>query len=103
MSGWHSEESTILLSLKEKCMVRTRNPQWLLAATGIAYLLIAVEIIIMISPFALYFYAVYGPILNFLASFPLTRWTTEFFLPHMSLIHIGRCRRIERCRSRWSP
>lgn len=64
-------------------MVRTRSPQWLLAATAIAYLLIAIEIIIMISPFALYFYGVYGPILNFLASFPLTRWTTEFFLPHM--------------------
>ncbi|MDD3814514.1 MAG: hypothetical protein PHZ02_07685 [Desulfocapsaceae bacterium] len=64
-------------------MVRTRSPQWLLAATSLAYLLIAIEIIIMISPFALYFYAVYGPILNFLASFQLTRWTTEFFLPHM--------------------
>ena len=23
--------------------------------------------------------------------------------PHLSLIHIWRCRRIERCRSRWSP
>lgn len=64
-------------------MMRTRSPQWLLAATGIAYLLIAIEIIIMISPFALYFYGAYGPILNFFSSFPLTRWTTEFFLPHM--------------------
>ncbi len=64
-------------------MMRTRSPQWLLAATGIAYLLIAIEIIIMISPFALYFYGTYGPILNFFSSFPLTRWTTEFFLPHM--------------------
>eukprot|EP00826_Nyctotherus_ovalis_P055661 TRINITY_DN7413_c0_g1_i1.p1 TRINITY_DN7413_c0_g1~~TRINITY_DN7413_c0_g1_i1.p1 ORF type:complete len:121 (-),score=1.97 TRINITY_DN7413_c0_g1_i1:24-386(-) len=24
-------------------------------------------------------------------------------LPYLSLIHICRCRRIERCRSRWSP
>jgi len=64
-------------------MMHTRSPQWLLAATGIAYLLIAIEIIIMISPFALYFYGAYGPILNFFSSFPLTRWTTEFFLPHM--------------------
>jgi hypothetical protein len=64
-------------------MVRTKSPQWLLATTAIAYLLIAIEIIIMISPFALYFYGVYGPILNFLTSSPLTRWTTEFFLPHM--------------------
>ena len=26
-----------------------------------------------------------------------------FILLHLSLIHIRRCRRIERCRSRWSP
>jgi protein-S-isoprenylcysteine O-methyltransferase Ste14 len=64
-------------------MERTKSPQWILAATGIAYLLIGIEIIIMISPFALYFYAVYGPVLNFLVSFQPTRWTTEFFLPHM--------------------
>lgn len=63
--------------------MRTQSPSWLLAATGIAYLLIGIEIIIMISPFALYFYGVYGPILHFLTSYSLTRWTTEFFLPHM--------------------
>ena len=27
----------------------------------------------------------------------------EMILPNLSLIHIWRCRRIERCRSRWSP
>lgn len=60
-----------------------KSPRLLLAATIIAYCLIGVEIIIMISPFALYFYSVYGPILNFLSASPLTSWTTEFFLPHM--------------------
>ena len=31
-------------------------------------------------------------------------WTTESRIPtKLSLIHIWRCRRIERCRSRWSP
>jgi len=55
----------------------------LIWGTGLAYFLIGVEIIIMISPFALYFYSVYGPILNSLAANPLTGWTTEFFLPHM--------------------
>jgi len=49
----------------------------------LAYCLIGVEIIIMISPFALYFYSVYAPVLDFLSSSPLTSWTTEFFLPHM--------------------
>lgn len=51
--------------------------------TIIAYCLIGVEIIIMISPFALYFYSVYGPVLQTLAASPLTSWSTEFFLPHL--------------------
>ncbi|MGV1098643.1 methyltransferase family protein [Thiovibrio sp. JS02] len=55
----------------------------LVLATALAYFLIGVEIIIMISPFALYFYSVYGPILNTLAAHPITGWTTEFFLPHL--------------------
>ena len=55
----------------------------LLYGSILAYCLIGIEIIIMISPFALYFYSVYAPILNLLASSQLTSWTTEFFLPHM--------------------
>lgn len=67
--------------------MQTNGKQKILILTSImAYCLIGVEIIIMISPFALYFYAVYAPILNFLASSPLTSWTTEFFLPHMVFI-----------------
>jgi protein-S-isoprenylcysteine O-methyltransferase Ste14 len=54
-----------------------------LLGTIAAYCLIGVEIVIMISPFALYFYSVYGPILTSLSASPLTSWTTEFFLPHM--------------------
>jgi protein-S-isoprenylcysteine O-methyltransferase Ste14 len=48
----------------------------------ILYLLIGLEIIIMISPFAAYFYAGYGPLLNALYAFPATAWLTGFFLPH---------------------
>jgi protein-S-isoprenylcysteine O-methyltransferase Ste14 len=55
----------------------------LLVGTIFAYLLIGIEIIIMISPFALYFYSVYGPVLNSLAASPWTSWLPEFFLPHM--------------------
>ena len=51
--------------------------------TAVAYCLIGIEIIIMISPFALYFYSVYGPVLRFLAASPFTSWSTEFFLPHL--------------------
>ncbi|HHO49245.1 MAG TPA: hypothetical protein ENN06_12485 [Desulfobacteraceae bacterium] len=64
-------------------MTPSKGRKLLLLGTIFAYGLIGIEIIIMISPFALYFYSVYAPILNFLGSSPLTSWTTEFFLPHM--------------------
>lgn len=68
-------------------MTHTNNGQRLLIfGTGLAYCLIGVEIIIMISPFALYFYAVYAPILNTLSANSLTSWSTEFFLPHMVFV-----------------
>lgn len=62
---------------------KNRKTRWVAAGTMAIYLLIGLEILIMISPFALYFYSVYGPVLNFLFSSPLTSWTAEFFLPHM--------------------
>jgi len=52
------------------------------SSVTIFYLLIGLEIIIMISPFAAYFYAGYGPFLNTLYAFPATAWLTGFFLPH---------------------
>ena len=44
---------------------------------------VALEIVIMISPFALFFYAVFNPVLLALDRFAATRWLTAFFLPHM--------------------
>jgi protein-S-isoprenylcysteine O-methyltransferase Ste14 len=44
---------------------------------------VALEIVIMISPFALVFYSVFNPFLLALNQSPLTRWLTAFFLPHM--------------------
>jgi protein-S-isoprenylcysteine O-methyltransferase Ste14 len=64
-------------------MVENKKQRLLIVGTTIAYLLIGIEIIIMISPFALYFYSVYGPILKFFSSSPRLSWATEFFLPHM--------------------
>lgn len=49
----------------------------------LSYGLIALEIIIMISPFAFYFYSFYGPSLKGFYAFPATRWLTGFFLPHI--------------------
>lgn len=54
-------------------------------AVFVFYLAIALEAIIMITPFTAYFYSVYAPILNFLESHASTAWLTSFFLPHISL------------------
>lgn len=51
----------------------------------LSYGLIALEIIIMISPFAFYFYSFYGPSLKGFYALPATRWLTAFFLPHILL------------------
>jgi hypothetical protein len=48
------------------------------------YTIIVFEILFMISPFALYFYSVYGPVLRFFDQWAGTAWLTQFFLPHIS-------------------
>jgi protein-S-isoprenylcysteine O-methyltransferase Ste14 len=55
------------------------------AATGVLFLsfIVALEIVIMISPFAFFFYALFNPFLLALNQSPMTRWLTAFFLPHM--------------------
>ena len=45
--------------------------------------IVALEIVIMISPFAGFFYAVFNPFLLALNQSSATRWLTAFFLPHM--------------------
>lgn len=47
------------------------------------YALIAFEFFYMASPFAAYFYTVYGPGLDFLQDYKITNWTIQFFLPHL--------------------
>jgi protein-S-isoprenylcysteine O-methyltransferase Ste14 len=51
----------------------------------VLYFVICLEILIMISPFAGFFYAAFNPFLVQLASHPATGWLTAFFLPHMVL------------------
>ena len=58
------------------------NDRLIKGSVTIFYLLIGLEIVIMISPFAGYFYAGYGPLLNFLYGFKATSWLTGFFMPH---------------------
>ena len=49
----------------------------------ILYFIIALEVLIMISPFAAFFYSALNPVLLFFAQWPAVRWLTAFFLPHM--------------------
>jgi protein-S-isoprenylcysteine O-methyltransferase Ste14 len=45
--------------------------------------IVGLEIVIMISPFAFFFYAAFNPFLLALNQSSTTRWITAFFLPHM--------------------
>jgi protein-S-isoprenylcysteine O-methyltransferase Ste14 len=58
-----------------------------LAALGgiMVFVVMALEVVIMISPFAFFFYSVFSPFFNFLGQHEATRWATRFFLPHMIL------------------
>lgn len=51
----------------------------------VLYFVIGFEILIMISPFAAFFYAAFNPFLLVLVQHPATRWLTAFFMPHMVL------------------
>jgi protein-S-isoprenylcysteine O-methyltransferase Ste14 len=51
----------------------------------VIYFIIGLEIMIMISPFAGFFYSVFNPFLLETAKYPATRWLSSFFLPHMVL------------------
>jgi len=51
----------------------------------IVFFVMAFEVMIMISPFAFFFYSVFNPIFHWLNAYPMTRWLTHFFLPHMIL------------------
>jgi len=51
----------------------------------VAFFVMAFEIMIMISPFAFFFYSVFNPVFHWLDKFTATRWLVTFFLPHMIL------------------
>jgi protein-S-isoprenylcysteine O-methyltransferase Ste14 len=57
----------------------------LFGAAIVLYFVIALEVLIMISPFAAFFYAAFNPVLLWFAHGPATRWLAAFFLPHMVL------------------
>jgi protein-S-isoprenylcysteine O-methyltransferase Ste14 len=49
----------------------------------VLYFIIGLEIMIMISPFAGFFYSMFNPFLLEIAKYPSTKWLSSFFLPHM--------------------
>ena len=51
----------------------------------LVFFIMAFEVMIMISPFAFLFYSIFNPIFHWLDAYPMTRWLTHFFLPHMVL------------------
>jgi protein-S-isoprenylcysteine O-methyltransferase Ste14 len=53
--------------------------KWVFSAL---YGLVMIEVIVMISPFAFYWYSVYAPTLQGLHRWPATAWMEAFFLPH---------------------
>ena len=59
------------------------NVRRALAGTGAFYVLIAFEFLYMASPFAAYFYGVYGLGLDWLQGSPTTSWLIQFFMPHL--------------------
>jgi hypothetical protein len=56
---------------------------YLVGGVALVYFIAALEIVIMISPFAFFFYSVFNPILLGLNRWGGSRWLTAFFLPHM--------------------
>ncbi len=69
--------------------MNTKSKNWgksFAAASGIVFFFImAFEVLIMISPFAFFFYSVFNPVFAWLDKFAATSWLTGFFLPHMIL------------------
>ncbi|HYA85531.1 MAG TPA: methyltransferase [Nitrospirota bacterium] len=57
----------------------------LLRSVLVLYFVMAFEVLIMISPFAGFFYSVFNPVLLKLAGNSSTRWLSAFYLPHMVL------------------
>ena len=62
--------------------IQSTNTKKTFWAVALFYVLIAFEFFYMASPFAFYFYSVYGPALNFIADSPALSWLVSVFLPH---------------------
>jgi protein-S-isoprenylcysteine O-methyltransferase Ste14 len=57
---------------------------WPWIAPILLYAASALEMIIMVTPFAAYFYSVYTPLFHGLEQSAATAWLPQFFLPHLA-------------------
>jgi protein-S-isoprenylcysteine O-methyltransferase Ste14 len=62
----------------------SRAARWSWIAPILVYAAAALEMIIMISPFAAYYYSVYTPLFHGLQGNAATAWLPQFFLPHLA-------------------
>ena len=59
------------------------------------YAAATLEMVIMVTPFAAYFYSVYTPLLHGLDAMAATAWLPQFFLPHLAHTKIAAFRYVE--------
>jgi protein-S-isoprenylcysteine O-methyltransferase Ste14 len=57
----------------------------ILSGAIVFYFVIGLEVLIMISPFAGFFYSIFNPFLLEISSHSASRWLSAFYLPHMTL------------------
>jgi protein-S-isoprenylcysteine O-methyltransferase Ste14 len=71
--------------MEERGMLSSSHAGKRFAAGSAIFLsfIVGLEFVIMISPFAFFFYAAFNPFLLVLNQSSMTRWLTAFFLPHM--------------------
>ena len=76
-------------------MSSTTTSRWPWAVPILIYAAATLEMIIMVTPFAAYFYSVYTPLLHGLEASAATAWLPQFFLPHLAHTKIAVFRYVE--------
>ena len=76
-------------------MTSTTTSRWPWVVPILIYAAATLEMIIMVTPFAAYFYSVYTPLLHGLEASAATAWLPQFFLPHLAYTKIGAFRYVE--------
>lgn len=69
--------------------------RWPWIAPILIYAAATLEMIIMVTPFAAYFYSIYTPLLHGLEATAATAWLPQFFLPHLANTKIAAFRYLE--------